>query len=897
MPSVMGKEELSKLTNAVREEAELKTQLKELGLPQAGKKEELVERILSAQNTSDTEAAQAMPPAVAPDASEPGPSAAEPVIEASKAGAQLPAEAEAATVVKEQHEEGSAAVKGHAKIVFSEQAAKTMPDLKKLVVVKPAEAPKAEHIKLKERADRFKDPDVEKSKQRALRFGLVGMLRCHACSAHPEIEKEKTMKRAERFGTFHPELDAEKKKAREARFGKEAFKDVTKEEDPATKAAARAERFKPLTGSTIAAPSADGSNTFEAMKKARAARFATAAAKLSKKKRQHLQELNASPKAGFKCCPNGLKAQKKKAQVEAMKLRAQVEQLHQQLGDAVADYQLLQADMEQLQAAHQEVQGENESLEQLAEERTHAIQMLQQDKRRLSLALRNVRRCRVSGPRLTRHQRQLMNILMRHQVSPEVLQRCAEGGYGIPSGTAAQQPCPSPDPPAFTTNFIPTQVGRCGKPAARTAAYLAQHYLSTARLVLQTQDSVLLLKIAVVAVVGQTYLMPELLWASKVDGLHAFELYRHIQQVCKGLQQPWANNAQLLSQLHSKLQQLVPADQREHQKQQLATYLQQHCAAMEEYYTQHCKRQLDMPHLMAALGGSDPQSCKEVAAKVVKCVALLMNDGQTDLGVWDPHSTWHQFSQDIQAMAEGSPCSTRLRLHLEVYFLACPTSNAPVESLLQLLKHGAGRFMELPALLEHMSLHTLRTTLNSVDVHDFTLQMPKLRTAVRLEEVAAASASAPARAARKATAAACCVGGVVVNVGDHASQQRVAAAAAAAGCSQVCRQVPGVPPPQPPLPPQPPPHQPPQQQGRSSWGTALEGQMLAPPIASPQGPIASPDLRHMYQLALAAIATQGQAAPAQGSELGAATPAPGFTLRKRTTPSEGLPKTAAKRKG
>ncbi|KAL6762657.1 hypothetical protein V8C86DRAFT_3130585 [Haematococcus lacustris] len=175
--------------------------------------------------------------------------------------------------------------------------------------------------------------------------------------------------------------------------------------------------------------------------------------RLSKKKRQHLQELNASPKAGFKCCPNGLKAQKKKAQVEAMKLRAQVEQLHQQLGDAVADYQLLQADMEQLQAAHQEVQGENESLEQLAEERTHAIQMLQQDKRRLSLALRNVRRCRVSGPRLTRHQRQLMNILMRHQVSPEVLQRCAEGGYGIPSGTPK---CATKAVPATSPNHLPT---------------------------------------------------------------------------------------------------------------------------------------------------------------------------------------------------------------------------------------------------------------------------------------------------------------------------------------------------------------------------------------------------------------------------------------------------------
>ncbi|KAL6749566.1 hypothetical protein V8C86DRAFT_2842811, partial [Haematococcus lacustris] len=167
------------------------------------------------------------------------------------------------------------------------------------------------------------------------------------------------------------------------------------------------------------------------------------------------------------------------------------------------------------------------------------------------------------------------------------------------------------------------------------------------------QDSDLLLRITVVAVVGQTYLMPELLWASKDDGLHAFELYRHIQQVCKGLQQPWANNAQLLSQLHSKLQHPVPIDQQEQQKQQLATYLQQHCAAMEDYYRQHCKRQLDMPHLMAALGGSDPQSCREVAAKVVQCAALRMDEGQSDLGVWDPHCTWRQFQQDIQAMAEG----------------------------------------------------------------------------------------------------------------------------------------------------------------------------------------------------------------------------------------------------
>ncbi|KAJ9532076.1 hypothetical protein QJQ45_003745 [Haematococcus lacustris] len=301
----------------------------------------------------------------------------------------------------------------------------------------------------------------------------------------------------------------------------------------------------------------------------------------------------------------------------------------------------------------QHLQELNASLEQLAEERTHAIQMLQQDKRRLSLALRNVRRCRVSGPRLTRHQRQLMNILMRHQVSPEVLQRCAEGGYGIPSGTAAQQPCPSPDPPAFTTNFIPTQVGRCGKPAARTAAYLAQHYLSTARLVLQTQVS-----------------------------------HRKLG-MCR--------------ELFVNEQCLVPNPHRPGQSTTV-------------------RRQL------------------RVVAKYLKSKTL----GEAGLG-------WAGLGWQPDA--------------------------------------------------------------------------------------------------------------------------------------------------QPPLPPQPPPHQPPQQQGRSSWGTALEGQMLAPPIASPQGPIALPDLRHMYQLALAAIATQGQAAPAQGSELGAATPAPGFTLRKRTTPSEGLPKTAAKRKG
>ncbi|KAL6751737.1 hypothetical protein V8C86DRAFT_3106142 [Haematococcus lacustris] len=89
--------------------------------------------------------------------------------------------------------------------------------------------------------------------------------------------------------------------------------------------------------------------------------------------------------------------------------------LHQQLSDAVADYQQLQADMEQVQAARQELQGEYEALDQQAEECNHAIQLLQRDKRQLSHELRNVRRCRPIAPRLTRHQQQLLNILMRHR--------------------------------------------------------------------------------------------------------------------------------------------------------------------------------------------------------------------------------------------------------------------------------------------------------------------------------------------------------------------------------------------------------------------------------------------------------------------------------------------------
>ncbi|KAL6762211.1 hypothetical protein V8C86DRAFT_3087522 [Haematococcus lacustris] len=119
--------------------------------------------------------------------------------------------------------------------------------------------------------------------------------------------------------------------------------------------------------------------------------------RLCKKKRQQKRQQ-------FKRNPNSLKAQMIKAQDEAMQLRAQVERLHQQLSDAVADLQHVREVMEQLQAAKHELQEKNVSLEQQLEERTHALQLLQRDQRRLSHELCNIRCCRSSGPRLTRHQ-------------------------------------------------------------------------------------------------------------------------------------------------------------------------------------------------------------------------------------------------------------------------------------------------------------------------------------------------------------------------------------------------------------------------------------------------------------------------------------------------------------
>ncbi|KAJ9527929.1 hypothetical protein QJQ45_005621 [Haematococcus lacustris] len=308
------------------------------------------------------------------------------------------------------------------------------------------------------------------------------------------------------------------------------------------------------------------------------------------------------------------------------------------------------------------------------------------------------------------------------------------------------------------------------------------------------QDNSLLLRLSVVAVVGESFLVPELMWASKDDGLHAFELYRHTQDVLARLG-TW-DTLPLLAGLHSQLQHLVPSDKCEQQKQQLATYLQEHCGAMWTYYQHHVQAQMALPHLFAALGSTDQATRMEVAIDVVYHAELRLpppEDGQQQQQQQqqrmqqqqqqqeDPYGTWRQYASDIRAMAvNGDPGSPALRLHLKQYYLACPISNAPVESLLQLLKHGGGRYMELPALLQLMSLHTCKEAMKTVDVHDLQQHMGQLRAEVRRKEDATAAAQRSAKAERQITDAAHKVGRVVINVGDHACQQRLAAAHALA---------------------------------------------------------------------------------------------------------------------
>ncbi|KAJ9505658.1 hypothetical protein QJQ45_010617 [Haematococcus lacustris] len=310
------------------------------------------------------------------------------------------------------------------------------------------------------------------------------------------------------------------------------------------------------------------------------------------------------------------------------------------------------------------------------------------------------------------------------------------------------------------------------------------------------KDTDLLLKICVVAVVGMSLLQPELLWASQHDGLHAFKLYRHTQAVQTSLSQTWTSSSQLLLDMRCQLHHLAPAQQQQQQEQQLLAYLQLHCQAMSSYYEQHVLMQNALPYLFAALGSSDPAMRWEVANEVVEVAAMMeqqQQEGQHmegqrtgqrlpmwDPRVWDAHGTWEKHEKQIRAMAKERALSEQeeqqLQAHLEVYYLACPVSNAPVESLLQQLKHGTGMYMELPAVLELMSMRIHSDAIDGVDVLDFAQRLPELRKEVRREEAAAARARRIAKAEMKAAATTHRVGQVVVDVGDHEGQHRLAAA-------------------------------------------------------------------------------------------------------------------------
>ncbi|KAJ9522287.1 hypothetical protein QJQ45_008122 [Haematococcus lacustris] len=75
-------------------------------------------------------------------------------------------------------------------------------------------------------------------------------------------------------------------------------------------------------------------------------------------------------------------------------------------------------------------------------------------------------------------------------------------------------------------------------------------------------------------------------------------------------------------------------------------------------------------------------------------------------------------------------------------------------------------FMELPALLELMSMRTHIDAIDGVDVLDFAQRLPELRKEMRREEAAAAMAQRIAKAEMKAAAATHRVGQVVVDVGE-----------------------------------------------------------------------------------------------------------------------------------
>ncbi|GLI69145.1 hypothetical protein VaNZ11_013702 [Volvox africanus] len=240
---------------------ELKAACKELALEQSGNKADLVARLKAALSqqevgSEEAEAQAAAAETTAPTAAEGKQDAG--IVAAFNGTAQKQAQPQPILSAAEGTAAGSE--KSRARIAFSESEAAKFEALKVQVVhVAPTDKPKqlTEVEKIRLRKERFKDPDAERKKQRAQRFNLIDA----------DLEKEKMLKRAERFGTNHPELEQIKKEQRAARFG------IVDEE---TKKKQRLEKFKPLPNAAKLNfnVSIKQDDDFETKRQARAARFA-----------------------------------------------------------------------------------------------------------------------------------------------------------------------------------------------------------------------------------------------------------------------------------------------------------------------------------------------------------------------------------------------------------------------------------------------------------------------------------------------------------------------------------------------------------------------------------------------------------------------------------------------
>ncbi|KAJ9525049.1 hypothetical protein QJQ45_017394 [Haematococcus lacustris] len=187
-------------------------------------------------------------------------------------------------------------------------------------------------------------------------------------------------------------------------------------------------------------------------------------------------------------------------QAEVQRLR-DVEQLLMGTADG------LQGDLDDLQATHQGLQGEHMALQQVASGAAATNHSLRAARRRLQGQVHIYRhKRRPHHSPLTFKQRQQLLVLEQHPVSMEVLRRCAETMLRVWAHARDA-----------VSQLLERQKGQ-SPPWAVTLSQLLQ-------------DHSLLLRLSVVAVVGDSFLVPELMWASKDDGLHAFELYRHTQDV------------------------------------------------------------------------------------------------------------------------------------------------------------------------------------------------------------------------------------------------------------------------------------------------------------------------------------------------------------------------------